>query len=150
MIKRVTKNYEKYFVEVYIQAYKGLEEYAYTNRRDVKWYFRWLLRRDQNGFFTYILDIPVGFIACDCNWFSVFENDEVAEIHEIVVHPNWQGRGIGKALMKMALEYARERDKSTVELWVGVSNHRAINFYRKFGFDLRGIFGRWLRMTLKL
>lgn len=150
MIRRVKKDDEKHFVEVYMSAYKGLEEYAYTSRRDVKWYFRWLLKRDPNGFFTYVVNEPVGFVACDCNWFSVFENDEVAEIHEIVVHPEWQGRGIGTALMKKALEYAKERGRKIAELWVGVSNQRAINFYKKFGFEEKGIVGRWLRMCLKL
>ncbi len=150
MIRRVTKDDEKHFVEVYVEAYRGLEEYAYTSKKDVKWYFRWLLKRDPNGFFTYVADNPVGFIACDCNWFSVFEGEEVAEIHEIFVHPKWQGKGIGTALMERALNYARERNRDVVELWVGVGNLRAIEFYKRFGFEERGVVGRWLRMTLKL
>ncbi|ADB58108.1 GNAT family N-acetyltransferase [Archaeoglobus profundus] len=150
MIRKVTKEDEKHFVEVYTLAYKGLEEYAYTSKRDVKLYFRWLLKRDPEGFFTYVAGKPVGFIACDCNWFSVFEGEEVAEIHEIVVHPEWQGKGIGTSLMKKALDYAKERGRKVVELWVGVKNLKAIRFYKKFGFKERGVFGRWLRMTLNL
>ncbi len=150
MIRRVTKDDEKHFIEVYIEAYKGLEEYAYTSKRDVKWYFRWLLKRDPNGFFTYVINEPIGFIACDCNWFSVFEGDDVAEIHEIFVHPEWQKKGIGTALMKKALDYAKERNRDVVELWVGVGNLKAIKFYKRFGFEEMGVVGRWLRMTLKL
>lgn len=150
VIRKVTKEDEKAFIDVYMSAYRGLEEYAYTSKKDVKWYFRWLLKRDEEGFFTYIAEKPVGFIACDCNWFSVFEGDEVAEIHEIVVHPEWQGKGIGTALMQKALNYARERGKKVVELWVGVGNSKAIRFYKKFGFEERGVVGRWLRMTLNL
>jgi len=150
VIRRVTKDDEKHFIEVYTSAYRGLEEYAYTGRRDVKWYFRWLLKRDPNGFYTYVVEKPVGFIACDCNWFSVFEGNDVAEIHEIVVHPNWQGRGIGTALMKKALDYARSRGKKIVELWVGVRNERAIRFYKNLGFREMGVVGRWLRMALDL
>jgi len=137
---------ERHFVNVYMLAYEGLGEYAYTSRRDVKWYFRWLLRRDPEGFYTFVIDLPVGFVACDCNWSSMFEG-EVAEIHEIVVHPRWQGKGIGTALMNVALSYATERGKKIVELWVGIGNCRAIRFYKRFGFEERDMFGRWLRMV---
>ncbi len=148
MIRKVVRDDEKHFIEVYRLAYRGLEDYAYTSRRDIKWYFRWLLKRDPDGFYTYVVDVPIGFVACDCNWFG-FEG-EIAEIHEIFVHPKWQGRGIGKALMNVALRYAVERGMDKVELWVGVGNYRAIRFYKGFGFEERGTFGRWLRMVKSL
>ncbi len=150
MIRRVTEEDERHFVEVYALAYRGLEEYAYTSKRDIRWYFRWLLRRDPNGFFTYVEVRPIGFVACDCNWHSVFEKGEVAEIHEIFVHPEWRGKGIGSALMKRALEYAVERGRRVAELWVGVGNLKAIRFYKKFGFEEREVVGRWLRMVKDL
>ncbi len=149
-IRNATWSDEKYFIKVYKEAYKGLEEYAYTSRRDVKWYFRWLMKRDPQGFYTYIVEEPVGFIACDCNWFSVFEGEEVAEIHEIVVHPDWQNKGIGTALMNKALEYAKTRKRRIAELWVGLKNTRAINFYKKFNFREVGVVGRWIRMVKHL
>ncbi len=150
MIRKVKPEDERDFVDVYTSAYRGLEEYAYTRKKDVRWYFRWLRKRDSEGFFTYEIEKPVGFIACDSNWFSVYEDSEVCEIHEIVVHPMWQNRGIGKSLMVKAFEYAKSRGKSLIELWVGRKNFKAIGFYRKFDFEIAGFHGVWIRMRKDL
>ncbi len=151
MIRRVSVEDLKAFVNVYKEAYRGLEEYAYIRSKDIKWYFRWLMNRDRDGFFAAVLnDNPVGFIASDTNWFSFFEGEEVGEIHEIVVHPRWQNRGIGSSLMIKALDYIRSRNRKVVELWVGIGNYKAIRFYERFGFVKRGCMGRWLRMIKKL
>lgn len=135
------------FVRIYKEAYRGLEEYAYTRTKDIRWYFRWLMGRDCDGFFVAEVDgKTVGFVACDTNWLSFFENEEVGEIHEIFVHPNWQGKGIGTALLLKALEYTKKRGRKVVELWVGIDNIKARKFYEKFGFQKRETWGRWLRM----
>ena len=150
-IRNVTNDDLDDFVEIYKQAYRGLEEYAYTKTRDIKSYFRWLMNRDREGFFVAEVEgKPVGFVACDANWVSIFENEEVGEIHEIFVHPKWQGRGIGSALLLKALDYAKGRNKRLAELWVGVGNLKAKRFYEKFGFEERGSWGRWIRMIREI
>ena len=150
-IRNVTNRDLDAFVRIYKDAYRGLEEYAYTRTKDIRWYFRWLMNRDCDGFFVAEVDgKPVGFVACDTNWLSFFENEEVGEIHEIFVHPNWQGKGIGTALLLKALKYAKERGRKVAALWVGIGNIKARKFYEKFGFQERGTWGRWLRMVKKL
>ncbi len=150
-IRNVTSDDLNAFVEIYKQAYKGLEEYAYTKTKDIKYYFRWLMNRDRDGFFVAeVGDKPVGFVACDANWISFFENEEVGEIHEIFVHPKWQGRGIGSELLLKALDYAKERGRKIAELWVGIGNVKAKRFYEKFGFRESGSWGRWLRMIKEI
>jgi ribosomal protein S18 acetylase RimI-like enzyme len=103
--------------------------------------------RDADGLFVAEIGEPVGFIACDTNWFGL--GDE-AEIHELFVKPEWQRRGVGRALLMHGIEYIKSREKSIVGLWVGVTNSKAINFYRRMGFVKDEIWGRWLRMILKL
>jgi len=150
-IRNVTNEDLDDFVEIYREAYRGLEEYAYTRTRDIKSYFRWLMNRDRDGFFVAeIDDKPVGFVACDTNWISVFENEKVGEIHEIFVHPKWQGKGIGSALLLRALDYARSKGRRLAELWVGVGNLKAKRFYEKFGFEESGSWGRWIRMIREI
>jgi len=150
-IRNVTSDDLDAFVEIYKQAYKGLEEYAYTKTKDIKSYFRWLMNRDKDGFFVAEVDgKPVGFVACDANWHSFFENEEVGEIHEIFVHPKWQGKGIGSILLLRALDYAKERRRKIAELWVGVGNIKARRFYEKFGFEEKGSWGRWIRMMKRI
>jgi ribosomal protein S18 acetylase RimI-like enzyme len=92
------------------------------------------MNRDGDGFFVAEVNGKlIGFIACDTNWISFFEVRRVCEIHEIVVQSKWQGKGIGKTLLSKALEYAKNRGRCLVELWVGIRNYRAIKFYEKNG-----------------
>ncbi len=136
------------FVKVYEEAYRGLEEYAYTRRRDIRNYFKWLYSRDKDGFMiAEDGDKAVGFVACDTNWISIFERKKVGEIHEIFVLPEYRGRGIGTELMRLAIEYARKRGRNVAELWVGRKNYRARKFYERLGFREAGEWGKWIRMV---
>ncbi|MEM2648331.1 MAG: GNAT family N-acetyltransferase [Candidatus Bathyarchaeia archaeon] len=127
-------------------SYKGLEEYAYSREGDIKDYFRWLLRRDPDGFLLVELDDPVAFIACDTNWFSPFEGEILGEVHEIFVHPNYRGIGIGSTLLEKAIKYAEDRGRNFMGLWVGEKNLHAKEFYRKKGFIETMLVGKWTRM----
>jgi len=134
------------FVRLYSEAYRGLEKYAYSRNRDIKRYFKWLLSRDPNGFFIAELEEPIGFVACDTNWFSPFERSRVGEIHELFVHPNYRRRGIGSMLLEKAIEYAKSKKRKIAGLWVGVENYYAKKFYKKLGFKETVTLGKWTRM----
>ena len=137
--------------ELYLEGYKGLEEYSYTHPDDVRAYMRWLWKRDPEGIFVAKVDGEiVGFVAGDANWFSKREHRKVGAIHEIVVYPRYRGMGIGHALMERILEYFRDKGLHVAELWVGDENYNAIEFYRKLGFKEKGQYNYWVRMTLDL
>ncbi len=151
IIRRVKREDMNSFIEVYQKAYRGLEEYAYTRRRDIKDYFRWLYARDKEGFMVAEVDgKAVGFVACDTNWISFFDMCRVGEIHEIFVLPEYRNRGIGSSLMIKAMIYIKSRGLKKAGLWVGVTNYNAIKFYRRFGFREVGVWGRWIRMVKDL
>jgi len=138
------------FVRLYSEAYRGLEEYAYRRERDMKRYFKWLLSRDPDGFYLAEINKPVGFIACDANWFSWLENEIVGEIHELFIHPNYRMKGIGSMLVKKAVKYAESRNRETAGLWVGVKNYGAKEFYRRLGFRETATLGKWTRMIKRI
>lgn len=139
------------FVRVYIESYRGLENYAYTRKRDIKNYFKWLLSRDKDGVMVALINSEaVGFVACDTNWFSVFERKKVGEVHELFILPEYRGKGIGAKLLGKALEYARERERKVAELWVGRTNYRARRFYASQSFEEGGEWGKWVRMRKEL
>jgi len=56
------------------------------------------------------------------------------ELVRLYLAREWQGRGVGAALMQACLDEARRQDHRT--LWLGVweQNHRARAFYRKWNF----------------
>ena len=149
-IRRVKREDIDDFVAVYTEAYRGLEEYAYTKRRDVKNYFKWLFSRDRDGFLGAVDDKAVGFVACDTNWISVFERQRVGEIHELFVLPEYRGRGVGSSLLEKAISYSMERGRKRAELWVGRTNFKARKFYLYHGFREAGEWGKWIRMVRDL
>ncbi|WP_457611815.1 KEOPS complex subunit Pcc1 [Methanocaldococcus sp.] len=135
------------FLDIYYKAYEGFEKYYYKKKRWAKWYFKWLMKRDKDGFFVLEFNNkPIGFMGVDCNWISKVEKREVAEIHEIFIHPKYRGRGFGKILMDKAIEYAKKRGRDFIELWVGVENLRGQKFYESLGFKKDVIIKDWLRM----
>ncbi|MGI6686446.1 MAG: GNAT family N-acetyltransferase [Bacillota bacterium] len=56
------------------------------------------------------------------------------EIERIYVTKEFQGKGLGSALIKKAIDIADTRKKSYVWLGVWERNHKAILFYKKNGF----------------
>ena len=70
-----------------------------------------------------------------CLWFNIEENE--INLEEIVVEENNQG--LGKFLTKYVLDYARENNKSKINLNVHVGNNRAKKFFKKFDFIERTI-----------
>ncbi|QWK12615.1 MAG: GNAT family N-acetyltransferase [Aquificota bacterium] len=150
-IRRAENGDIKDLIEVYLQGYKGLEEYSYTHPEDVQAYLNWLFRRDVAGIWVAEEEGKiVGFIASNGNWFSKREGKVVGAIHELVILPEYRNKGIGKALVQKAIEYFKSRGLDTAELWVGDKNTQALEFYKSLGFEEKDRFNYWIRMTKPL
>jgi ribosomal protein S18 acetylase RimI-like enzyme len=61
------------------------------------------------------------------------------EIRRIYASQDFLGKGVGKELMQAAIREARQRGSGCVWLGVWEKNQRAIDFYRKWGFQEVGI-----------
>jgi putative acetyltransferase len=60
------------------------------------------------------------------------------------VHDAWQGKGVGTALMKAAIDLADNwLNLHRLELEVYVDNEAAIQLYRRFGFTAEGTLVDW-------
>ena len=57
-------------------------------------------------------------------------------VSELVVHPDYQRRGLGEAMLRWALAWFRERGLRTATLTVNTDNAPAIALYRKLGFTI--------------
>lgn len=64
--------------------------------------------------------------------------DNALEIERIYVHPQYQGRGLGKRLLWEALSIARQKRKERIWLGVWEHNPKAIQFYIAQGFVRSG------------
>ncbi len=70
-----------------------------------------------------------GFVMSQIN----SDNQEKAYIEEIWLKPEFQGKGLGKALMKFIEHYYRNKGVKTVQL-VAKRNCGAFKFYKKIGY----------------
>ncbi len=67
------------------------------------------------------------------------------EIHTIGVDPDYQGRGIGRGMMDVLLEFAGP--DAVVYLEVRTDNEPAINLYTSLGFETVGLRKRYYRAS---
>lgn len=57
------------------------------------------------------------------------------EVRRIYVDEAWQGRGVGAALMDLAVVRARNQQLDCLWLGTNQENHTAVAFYRRLGFE---------------
>lgn len=73
-------------------------------------------------------------LAFGCSW-AVLEE---AHITLLAVHPDYQRRGLGQAMLWAMLQTAHDRGLHYATLEVKDSNHPAIALYQQFGFQEAG------------
>lgn len=71
--------------------------------------------------------------------------------HSVYLHPDFRGRGVGKALMKELIERARQQNYHVIIGAIDLENEGSIYLHQKLGFTHSGTihqagfkFGRWL------
>jgi GNAT superfamily N-acetyltransferase len=90
-------------------------------------------REDRDGFRVAVLNGEfAGSIAID----GGPEGDEGVRLRWFIVDPVYQGRGIGRALMKEAIRFCRERDYGKLHLWTFRGLEAARLIYEETGFRL--------------
>lgn len=72
-------------------------------------------------------------------WFVIDE----AHINTLAVHPDWRGRGIGRALLRQLMAQAADLGGRTITLEVRVSNHVARALYGTHAFKEAGLRPRY-------
>ena len=98
------------------------------------------LQEDARYFFLAMIgDQPAGYLAMrEGEQFPGWEGLASIEIARIYVVGDFIGKGVGAALMKTALDFARSKSKQRIWLGVWEKNERAIAFYRRFDFEIFG------------
>jgi ribosomal-protein-alanine N-acetyltransferase len=62
-----------------------------------------------------------------------------AHVVNLAVHPSYRRKGIGRLILLALLEIAQRKGMKRLTLEVRRSNVNAIRFYKRFGFQQRGI-----------
>jgi ribosomal protein S18 acetylase RimI-like enzyme len=70
---------------------------------------------------------------CWCVFFNPGTGLE-AEVAEVYVHPSVRSRGIGRALLRQAVQLFRERNVTFAAVWTRENNPQAVRVYEEAGF----------------
>ncbi len=81
----------------------------------------------------------VGYLALQTGAHLVIEGRNPIQLWQLYVVPTFHGSGVAAQLMRAAQDHAREHGHDV--MWLGVSEHnmRGMTFYRKHGFEARGV-----------
>jgi len=60
-------------------------------------------------------------------------------IHRLCIHPNYQGKGIARMLIKFSENFGSEQKYESIRLDAFIQNIRACRLYEQSGYDKRGI-----------
>lgn len=78
---------------------------------------------------------PVGILQIEYKNRCPIGNSIIPEINKLYVLQHFFGQGIGQKLMTVSETKITKKDYKQVWLWVLESNHRAVDFYNKQGYD---------------
>ncbi|MCY7294740.1 GNAT family N-acetyltransferase [Alteromonas sp. a30] len=85
------------------------------------------------SFIAYVNNKPAGLINC-FEGFSTFACKPLINIHDLVVHSDFRGQGLSRALIQSVCEEGKKRGCCKITLEVLTGNTVAYQAYRRFGF----------------
>jgi ribosomal protein S18 acetylase RimI-like enzyme len=82
--------------------------------------------------FTEVLESDGRIIA----YYSVEERNDNLFINSIQVLKEHQRQGLGREMLARIEARAKENELRGIELWVQITNHSAMEFYRQMGYNM--------------
>jgi putative acetyltransferase len=114
-------------------------------------YFKFLLRlllnsleyRRHGSYFLGVIALNnhkkvIGFVYLGIKSYGFFAYAN----YGIVVHDDYQGKGLGDVLTSHILEYGKKLELNKITLTVLTANEKAIQLYKKYGFVIEGLHKR--------
>jgi ribosomal protein S18 acetylase RimI-like enzyme len=87
---------------------------------------------DRSTFIAFSNDSPIGIAAL----YRHSEGTEVGEVLQVWVAPEYRNAGVASKLMDAIFQWAGENGFRTIIANVTKKNTKALEFYRKYGFNL--------------
>ena len=93
------------------------------------------LARPEIGFVWMAFDGAHAVGACVvCRAISTSRGSFVAKLDDVTVHPQWQGKGVGGAMLTQLRDHLREEGMTRIDCGCHRDNAGAWRFYERLGF----------------
>jgi ribosomal protein S18 acetylase RimI-like enzyme len=94
------------------------------------------LRKQENRLVLLAMSegVAIGIAVC-FQGFSTFHARPLINVHDLAVHPDYRGRGVGRRLLGEVERIARQRGCCRITLEAYKINPRARELYRRLGFE---------------
>ena len=121
-------------IKLYEQLDGANENYSVEDARKI-----WKAEIEGNKKLKYFGAVENGKVISTC-YCMIIPNltrlgSSVAFVENVVTDKEYRGRGLGRKVMEMAIEFARENDCYKVILQSGSWRKEAHQFYKNLGFD---------------
>ncbi len=103
----------------------------------------WLAGHQQPPYTAIVAELAgqvVGYASL--SQFRPYSGYDVTAENSIYLAPDWEGRGVGAALMTELLQRARKNGLKAVTAWIDSNNSPSVRFHEKFGFRHAGTMER--------
>lgn len=110
------------------QACSGLSRGFFGETEE--WIKEWLIENEI--LIKYMNGQLIGFCCI-----SIYAEGTILWIRELAVHPNFQGKGVGKELLGMSIKYGITKGAEKSFLAVDIENKTAIQLYEYFGYEAK-------------
>lgn len=86
---------------------------------------------DGGSMILYHMNKPVGCIRCS---YDEYENEPIVNIGALAVIPEYQGKGLGKLLLRAGMNFAKDKFNCRTILCVNADNDKAKSLYLQEGY----------------
>ena len=92
----------------------------------------WILRQNGSIIAAVTLDANQEQQYSQINW--AYPSDKIMVIHRLVIHPDYQGKGLAKKMVLFSEELALEQGYDVIRLDAFIGNPYSQNLYRHMGY----------------
>jgi len=140
-LKNYTNLLQRTYEAAYTQESLGLTKNCFSkkvfNTKNTQDYLKSKLQitDQQKTWLAFVQDEMIGSI-------TISDNKDTCELSGLYIAPEYQGKGIGKRLYSLALEFSGTKN---ITLDIYQHNKNTISIYKKWGFEIdknRGSFSR--------
>jgi L-phenylalanine/L-methionine N-acetyltransferase len=141
MHRKATQNDLQFIYDLYMHPQVNpFLLYEPMDMEEFKPIFDKLLENESKYIFMDEYSTPIGMFKL---FPLTYRASHVAYLGGLAIHPTYAGKGFGVKMMQEIIDFANQEGYKRMELSAATENLRAIELYKKVGFEAEGIMKKY-------